>query len=126
MDINEDSVDFDYEEGANKLSPRTIVNKHELLDQEDADHCEETANYFSCGICLKVLSEPVECTQCQTAFCKECIDQWFNNSRKCPVQCNNAKYESLNPMVKEIMLKQRFFCPVKACQHSKTMGRRRV
>jgi hypothetical protein len=62
QDINEDSVDFDYEEDADKLSPRTMVDEMELRGITDTDHCIEDKNYFSCGICLKILKEPLECT----------------------------------------------------------------
>lgn len=45
------------------LSPRQTYPKPEALD-----------NYFICKVCLKVLTEPKECSTCQTAFCSDCID----------------------------------------------------
>ena len=75
MDINSDCDSYVYEEEFHKLSPRNIVIKEKLQtsDQNIHRNCEELYNYFSCNLCLKVLKEPKECSQCQTAFCAECI-----------------------------------------------------
>ena len=48
------------------LSPRQAYPRPESLD-----------NFFICKICLKVLNDPKECSQCQTAFCTECLNQWI-------------------------------------------------
>lgn len=111
--------DIEYELDARDLSPSQLVDKKKILGHSN-DQSMELYHYFSCSICLKIIREPLECTQCQTSFCKKCIDTWFNNSSKCPVQCSNAKYDQLNPRVLKFLKDSRFFCPVKACPHSKT------
>lgn len=78
--MNTSDSDIDYEIGSTKLSPRQIINRDSFAGESKIDNCGEIYNYFQCNICLKVLVDPVECTKCQTAFCKECIAQWFSAS----------------------------------------------
>ena len=39
---------------------------------------------LQCSICLDLVMEPVECTNCSKLFCKECIEGWLKNSKDCP------------------------------------------
>jgi hypothetical protein len=49
----------------NNLSPRQATN-------------ETFKSFFICQICFKVLSQPKECKECQTAFCGPCVDSWLS------------------------------------------------
>lgn len=49
------------------------------LQREYGKQLEDEDNYFTCCICLKILLEPKECNKCQSAFCKECINEWKTN-----------------------------------------------
>ena len=77
-------------------------------------------NYTTCTICYKVLLEPIECTQCETAYCKGCIDLWKKESRnRCPLKCEKAQYRELHRYVKNSLYKKRFFCKKDQCKYKK-------
>ncbi|KAI1291877.1 E3 ubiquitin-protein ligase NRDP1 [Halotydeus destructor] len=38
-----------------------------------------------CAICSGVLEDPVQAPVCEHAFCSECIKEWLNRQRTCPV-----------------------------------------
>ena len=92
------------ETGSTKLSPRSLVDpsKYSSFAQSlgGADH----DNYFTCVICFKVLSDPKECSQCQTAFCSDCIEKWTRERRSCPIKCQEARYCDLHRFVKNLMM----------------------
>ena len=46
-----------------------------------------------CNICNKLLKNPMICIQCQSSFCKKCIDNWSENYSKCPKNCQNPTYK---------------------------------
>ncbi len=46
-----------------------------------------------CKICMEVLDDPVECSECNTAYCKACIDMWRTHNPTCPNRCSNAKLQ---------------------------------
>ena len=49
---------------------------------------EDEDNYFTCSICLKIILEPKECSDCHSAFCNKCLHQWTTkgeNPKKCPM-----------------------------------------
>ena len=61
--INED-------EDLEKLSPRCMI------ETSDKPQDLEDEKYFKCLICMKILSDPKECSTCRTAFCGDCIEGW--------------------------------------------------
>ena len=73
-------------EDCSQLSPRNV----------SAD--TQVDNYFICKICLKIVSQPRECTKCETAFCKGCLDQWNRNAPflKCPLRCDQPKFKPIH------------------------------
>ena len=40
-----------------------------------------------CPICALVVRDPVECGNCNSLFCRECIDPWRVNNSSCPKKC---------------------------------------
>lgn len=48
---------------------------------------EEVIADLLCLICSEVLEDPVECSKCQTNFCKACIDDWSSRKSECPNRC---------------------------------------
>lgn len=45
---------------------------------------QELRDSLTCGICLEILRDPMECDNCRKHFCKWCIEKWKKN---CPFQC---------------------------------------
>ena len=57
-----------------KLSPRAIYDSGTNgRAEEDPNNTEEQNAYFNCTICMKIVLEPKECSNCQTLFCSDCI-----------------------------------------------------
>jgi len=52
-----------------------------------------------------VLNDPVQCSLCQSAFCKECIDRWrYANSNRCPHKCEGKlKLEKVHKILKNMI-----------------------
>jgi hypothetical protein len=45
---------------------------------------QELKDSLTCGICLEILREPMECDNCRKLFCKMCITKW---DKGCPYHC---------------------------------------
>ena len=96
-------VSRDYE----RLSPR-------MVSKETNPHF---GNNFVCSICLKVLSEPLECKKCKNAFCSGCIGKWVNSGHSCPFKCN-AGFEPLHRILKEQLNELKIACINQGCTES--------
>ena len=46
---------------------------------------------IKCKICSKILKEPMLCRECQSVYCKACIDNIDNKHKICP-KCENPEY----------------------------------
>ena len=76
---------------------------------------EEEDKFFKCIICMKILSNPRECTTCRTAFCNDCIEGWQKEKDKCPLQCAKAKYVDMHRVLKAQLMLRKFKCPIEEC-----------
>lgn len=100
---------------------KSLKNRVEALEMLSRDR-EDQDNYFMCKICFKVLLNPIECSKCQTAFCKGCIGKWQRErqgNNKCPFKCQDPQYADLHRYVKNELQQRRFFCSLPACPYSK-------
>lgn len=65
-----------------------------------------------CCICTCILEDPVE-SPCRHVFCSQCIKTWLSNQKSCP-HCRAAVHkrdlQSVVPLLKNIISKQRIFC----------------
>ncbi len=61
--------------------PRTIT-------RNDYSVLEDIPNEQECSICMESLEKEIVQLPCEHIYHKECIDQWFSNSKRCPL-CNN-------------------------------------
>lgn len=79
-------IEYEDKECYGELSPRNVSGESKV------------DNYFICKICLKIVKEPRECSKCETAFCKGCLDQWNRNTNmvKCPLRCEKPKFKTLH------------------------------
>ena len=55
---------------------------------------------LQCSICLDLVMEPVECQKCSKLFCKECINNWLQNSTQCPNKHQFIKKSTLDDWIK--------------------------
>lgn len=53
---------------------------------------------FICPICLGVLEEPVMVPRCEHSFCKNCINEWLDQQRSCPVDRQSVTSSELKPV----------------------------
>ena len=55
------------------------------IEEERFINC--VPNELLCSICTDVVEDPLECAECETAFCKTCIEDWMSRSQDCPNRC---------------------------------------
>lgn len=66
---------------------------------------QEISRFIYCAICMFVLNDPVQCSTCQSAFWKGCIDKWrFANSNRWPHKCQGKmKLEKVHKILKNML-----------------------
>ena len=63
-----------------------------------------------CSICYDILNDPIECQECQTNFCRECVEVVKKKNKekkienKCPL-CQKEQNLKENIVFREILLK---------------------
>ena len=93
------------DEDLEKLSPRGMIPVEENEDK-----------HYKCMICMKIVCEPMECSDCRTAFCSDCIEEWKKTRPKCPTGCANGTYVELHRVLKAQLYERRFKCPMEGCE----------
>merc|ERR1711957_248232 len=105
------------------LSRSMSLRKHMSTKEQEDGGEEDTAHdkFFICGICKKVLLEPVECNKCDTPFCADCVETWKKDNSTCPAKerCSDCSYIPMHRFVKNLLAEHRFFCPVENCEFHK-------
>ena len=104
-----------YKNDATVDSPTHLDIAH--LVQDDAK-LREKANFFVCPICAQVVRDPLECTGCQSLFCKDCIDPWRRSNEMCPKKCkgNDAvEFKTVHRFVHQELSDLKFKC--KSCEN---------
>ena len=93
MEANTQETTYMHDNGINE---ETIVNSdyYNQLNKEQI---------LICCICDELLNDPLMCSQCQTSFCKRCINSWLVKSKMCPMQCQNSQYVEVSKVLKSIM-----------------------
>ena len=62
------------------------------ITRNDYSTLDEIPNDQECSICMELLEKETVQLPCEHMYHKECIDQWFSNSNRCPL-CNNEGNE---------------------------------
>ncbi|CAG9336223.1 RNF151_2 [Blepharisma stoltei] len=62
-----------------------------------------------CEICSDVLEDPMECSVCQTNFCKTCIEDWSKRRNECPKRCKLA-LQKPHRFLKQILGNLKIYC----------------
>ena len=73
---------------------------------------------LQCSICLDLVMDPVQCSQCTKLFCKECIDGWLKNSVQCPNKHIFKKKDVIDDWIKKTLDRIFIKCPYKKCNGS--------
>ena len=66
------------------------------LQEEDINNIEyytTIKEFINCNMCLSILRNPNECTQCESIYCKGCIDEWLKRNKSCPLRCKDFKFK---------------------------------
>jgi len=103
------------------LSRSMSLRKHMSTKEQDPGSDSKHDMFFICGICKKVLLEPMECNKCDTPFCADCVEKWKKDNSQCPgkEKCSSSEYIPMHRFVKNLLGEHRFFCPVESCEYHK-------
>lgn len=66
-------------------------------------------NELICSICTDVVDDPRECSDCETSFCKKCIEDWMSRSQLCPNRCNITLRQS-HRIIRSMLESQELKC----------------
>ncbi len=84
------------------IDPNLINNKSDF---------ELIKNQSICSLCNYIIWEPFQCSVCQSAFCYNCINEYYlQNGNSCPNKCENPSFKS-SKLVKDILSTLIFNCP---------------
>ena len=86
------------------VNEKTIV-KSEIYDAFKDD--------ITCSLCEKLMIYPVQCSNCQNIYCKNCIENWKQKGGKCPNMCNDSTFKDVIEKNNHIT-KFKFYC-IKGC-----------
>jgi len=50
-------------------------------------HFINNRNSMTCSLCKDYFKSPVQCIECEVAFCKKCITKWYDIKNCCPKGC---------------------------------------
>ncbi len=63
-----------------------------------------------CIICQNILIHPITCKDCNTSYCKQCIERWNLNNKKCPLYSHENPVYQKNDEICDILSKLQFEC----------------
>lgn len=71
-------------------------------------HNETFPAEFECPMCTGVVLEPiVQCTECETIYCRKCL---ASEKMPCPKRCGSNNYSKINRLVLNQLNKLKFKC----------------
>ena len=85
---------------------RDYINDKTVIKDEIYKNFEYSV---TCSICSEIMINPMMCMNCQTVYCKSCIDNWSKKSAYCTNRCKNTNY-------KKSILSQTFLSKLKFSQ----------
>lgn len=98
----------EYQEKVGDENRLDIMN----MIQQDKEK-RERANFFACVICTMVVKDPVECKNCDTLFCQECLEPWTQSNKHCPKKCKGnepVEYGPIHRFAKQELESLQFKC----------------
>lgn len=108
------------EEEDSRRSLLLVGEKPRGASQPDDEACEEkTPSEFSCGVCLRLLFEPVSIS-CGHTFCRGCLTGALNYLSKCPTcEAPFVGGQSVNVVVQSLIAQQ---CPKGLAKRKAVVG----
>ena len=90
------------------LKELTDQQMQQFLQDVTPVNCKSNIqDMIECQICMNLLHEPVECAECQTAFCGLCIKDWKTRNGQyvtCPnCRCENPEYKKAHRNVHNLL-----------------------
>lgn len=85
---------------------REYINNETLIKDEIFKNFEFSV---TCSICSDILINPMMCMNCQSVYCKSCIDNWSKKSANCTNRCENTNYKK-SILSQNILSKLKFIC----------------
>lgn len=80
-------------------------NNLDLIQNIDFFH--KFDNNLICSICLGFLIDPLECSKCQSNYCKNCLNGW---SGRCPKKCGFRNYVKVHKMTAQALDELKIKC----------------
>ena len=80
---------------------------NDTIVEDDIFKCFKSS--LICPLCKSIYINPVYCTKCQIVFCLRCIDDWKQNNKNCPKNCEKPDYQKCY-YKNEILSKLKFYC----------------
>ncbi len=71
---------------------------------------DEFIDLVKCKICFMISLKPVACKQCESVFCRECLNTWLKKHNTCPLRCKNFDINEEPRLVKNILSKFYYSC----------------
>ena len=78
---------------------QNYIDEDLIINKEYYEHVKEQ---LCCPICTCLLNDPRMCESCEIAYCRECINTWFQKKTECPNRCKSGKKSSIKPISKSI------------------------
>ena len=70
----------------------------------------EVYSSIICIICQNLLEDAQECTDCETNFCKICIDSWKRRQHTCPACRSTCEFKSPSRLLRGILNSTQITC----------------
>ena len=92
-----------------------MVDLHEYIIEENIiteqkQFYESIKDLIQCLICKEIMIKPVRCKNCQSSFCRNCLENWVYQKNSCPIRCHDLDFQT--DIVKSNLLsKLNFTCP---------------
>ena len=71
--------------------------KNEQKEEKEENQKEDVENKFQCSICLDTCQNPVV-TQCGHMYCWECLREWLDHQKTCPMCHSQVSEENVIPI----------------------------
>ena len=84
----------------------SYINENNIINEEIYNEFKFS---ISCPICTNIIIEPMMCMNCQSSYCKKCINQWNLIDEKCPNRCINPNYQ-ISKEMNGLLSKLQFQC----------------
>eukprot|EP00826_Nyctotherus_ovalis_P055468 TRINITY_DN7363_c0_g2_i5.p1 TRINITY_DN7363_c0_g2~~TRINITY_DN7363_c0_g2_i5.p1 ORF type:complete len:304 (-),score=75.13 TRINITY_DN7363_c0_g2_i5:81-992(-) len=79
------------------------ISRERVLDESISD-------VLLCKICFELLEDPVECSECNSEFCRKCIDHWFARNPVCPNRCSSASLQKPHKVIINMLMALKVTC----------------